>query len=149
MKRHSINSQNLQLPLNHLDIKTAFRTTKTIKQILKNTSKNVNSLSDEGVYKIRYLDCYRSCGSQTYSIKLKRSFSKQQSCLYYDMDAPHERLLGVLRESLTAIVQEFCELFWTNPWGYIPPNNSCTTTNLPSKKPSKKTNKTYGTLLEM
>ena len=63
-------------------------------------------------------------------------FSKQQSCQYYYMDAPHGRWLSVLRKSLTAIAQQCCELYWTNPRGNIPQNCSCTTTYHLSQKPS-------------
>ena len=65
IKRHIILPQNpttnlIEKNLNHLGIKYLFccfccagcKTTKTAKQILKNNSKNTDSLSNTGVYKI-------------------------------------------------------------------------------------------------
>ena len=50
----------------------------------------------------------------------------------------HGRWLSVCRKSKTAIAQECNELYWINPGSNIAQNSSCTTTNLPSLKPSKK-----------
>ena len=53
------------------------------------------------------------------------------------MDAPYGHWLSVWRKSLTTIAQEYYELYWTNPGGNIPQNNSCMATYHPSWKPSK------------
>ena len=60
--RHIILPQNstitqIEKNLNHLSIKTTTHTTKTIKQITKNISKNTDSLSNAGIYKIRCQNC--------------------------------------------------------------------------------------------
>ena len=49
--------------------------------------------------------------SQTYPIRLKAFFSKQRSCPYHCMDAPHGRWLRVLRKSLKAIAHWCYELY--------------------------------------
>ena len=69
--------------------------------------------------------------------KIKCIFSKQWLCQYCDIDAPHRRWLSVWRESLTAIAQECCELYWTSPGRCITQNSSCTATYLPPRKPSE------------
>ena len=56
---------------------------------------------------------------------------------YCCMDAPHGHWLSVWKESLTAIAQECCELYWTSPGGSILQRSSCTDTYQPSQKPSK------------
>ena len=53
------------------------------------------------------------------------------------MEVPHRHWLSVWIKSFTAIVQECYGLYWTNPGGNIPQNNSCMATNHPSRKPSK------------
>ena len=57
--------------------------------------------------------------------------------IYNYMDAPRGRWLSVPRKSKTAIAEECYEPYWTNPGGNIPKKSSCTTTYLPSRKPSK------------
>ena len=64
------------------------------------------------------------------------------------MDAPYEQWLSVWRKSLTAIAQEHHKLYWTNPGGNIPQNNSYTVTYHQSRKPSKLDAQDRGTLLE-
>ena len=72
------------------------------------------------------------------SDETKRSFfSKQWSCQYFYMDAPHGRRPSVLRNSLTAIAQEYCKLYWTKSGGSIPQNSNSMATYHPSGKPSK------------
>ena len=72
------------------------------------------------------------------SDKLKSSFfSEQQSHQYCCMDAPHRYWQDVRRESLIAIAQELCKLYWTSPGSSIPQNSSSTGANHPSRKPSK------------
>ena len=66
--------------------------------------------------------------------RIKRSFT---TVWYYCIDAPHGRWLAVWKESLTAIVQECCELYWTSPGGSIIQSSSCMDTYLSSQKPSK------------
>ena len=78
----------------------------------------------------------QSYGSQTYQIK-KAVFSKQRPCQYCCMDAPHGCWLGIWRESLTAITQECCKLYWTILGGNIPQRSSCMDTYHPSWRPSK------------
>ena len=68
------------------------------------------------------------------SDKIKCSFSKQRSSQYCCMYAPHGRWLSVRRESLTAIAQGSCELYWTSPGGSIPQSISCTDTYHLSRK---------------
>ena len=63
--------------------------------------------------------------------------SKQRSCQFYYMDAPHERWQSVLRKRLARITQEYYELFWINPRSNIPRNSCCVATYLLSLKPSK------------
>ena len=46
--------------------------------------------------------------------------SKQRSCRYCYMDAPHGRWLNGWRKSLTAITQECCEQYWTSPGDSTP-----------------------------
>ena len=70
-------------------------------------------------------------------MKWNAVFSKQWSCQYYYMDAPHRYWLSIWRKSLMAIAQECYELYWTNLGGNIPQNSSCTSTYHPSWKPSK------------
>ena len=53
------------------------------------------------------------------------------------MDIPHGRWLRVWRESLTAIAQECCGLYWTNPGSSISQSSSCRDTYHSSRKPSK------------
>ena len=64
-------------------------------------------------------------------------FFKQQLSLYYNMDAPYGRFLSVPEKSLTAIAQEYSELYWTNPESNILQNSSYTATSNPSLKASK------------
>ena len=64
IKRHIILSDYpittlIEKNLNHFHIKTTTYTTKTIKQIVKNNSKNTDSLSNGGVYKICFQNCNR------------------------------------------------------------------------------------------
>ena len=53
------------------------------------------------------------------------------------MDAPLGRLLSVWRKILTAITQEFFELYCTSSGGNISQNIGCAATYYPSRKPSK------------
>ena len=53
--------------------------------------------------------------------KIKRSFSKQQSCRYCYMDALHGRELNVWRKHLMAITQECYEQYWTSAGGQQTP----------------------------
>ena len=72
------------------------------------------------------------------SNKIKHSFfSKQQLYQYCCMNALHGRWPSVRRESLMAIAQECCELYWTSPGGSIPQSTRYTDTYQPSRKPSK------------
>ena len=74
---------------------------------------------------------------QSYPIKQNTIFSKQQSGLYYYMNAPHRRWQNTWRKSLTAIAQECYEPYWKNPGRNIPQNSSCMLTYLPPLKPFK------------
>ena len=69
--------------------------------------------------------------------KIKCIFSKQQSCPYYNMNEPHGHWLSVSRKSLTVIVQEWNQLYWTNPGRNIPQTSSRMIAYFPSLKPSK------------
>ena len=82
----------------------------------------------------QFLIDYRSYESQNYHIKLSSFFNKQQSCQYCCMDVPHRHWLSIWRESLTAIPQESCELYWTSPGGSSPQSSSCTDTYHPCQK---------------
>ena len=62
IKRHIILSPNpsttlIQKNLCHISITNTTCTRKTIKQIVKNNSKNTDALSNGGVYKISSLNC--------------------------------------------------------------------------------------------
>ena len=63
--------------------------------------------------------------------------SKQRSCGYCYMNAPHGRSLNGWRKSLTAIKQECCEQYWKSPGDSTSQNSSYTTTNHPLWKLSK------------
>ena len=52
------------------------------------------------------------------------------------MDAVRGHWLNGWKKSLTAIIQECCEQFWTSPGGNTPQSSSCTATDLPSLKVS-------------
>ena len=74
---------------------------------------------------------------QTWPIKWSAVSSKQRSCRYCYMDAPHGRWLNRWRKSLTTITQECCEQYWTSPGDNIPQSSSYTATYHPSQKLSK------------
>ena len=76
-------------------------------------------------------------GSQTWPIKWSAVFSKQRSCRYCYIDAPHGRWLNGWRKSLTAITQECCGQYWTSPGDSTPQSSSYTATYHPSRKLSK------------
>ena len=44
----------------------------------------------------------------------------KRSCQYCCTDAPYGGWLSIWRKNLTAIAQECCKLYWTNPRGNIP-----------------------------
>ena len=64
-------------------------------------------------------------------------FSKLWSIQYCCIDAPCGIWPSAWRESLTAIVQECCDLYGTSPGGRNPQSSSCTDTWHSSLKPSK------------
>ena len=80
---------------------------------------------------------FRSHGSQTWTIKWSGVSSKQRSCRYCYMNAPHGRWLNGWRKSLTASTQECCEQYWTNPGDSTPQSSSYTATYHPSRKLSR------------
>ena len=68
---------------------------------------------------------------QNWSLTTKRSLGSCSGPLrwgYCYMDAPHRSWLNIWRKSLTAITQEFCELYWTSPRSNTPQNSNCTKT---------------------
>ena len=63
--------------------------------------------------------------SQTWPMKLSVVSSKQRSCRYCYMDAPHGRRLNGWRKSLTAIIQVCCEQYWACPGNSTPRQLYC------------------------
>ena len=69
--------------------------------------------------------------------KMKRIFSKQRSCRYCYMDAPHGRWLNRWWKCFTGITQECCEHYKTGPGDSTTKSSSYTATNHPARKLSK------------